>query len=818
MAETGKKSVVSTKPQSDRGGFDLGTTEMAKLIADFDWSQTALGPIDTWPQHLRTAVNIVLDSPVPIVMLWGRDGILIYNDAYSVFAGGRHPQLLGSKVVEGWPEVADFNQNVMKQVLAGKTLSYEDQRLTLLRNGSPEEVWMNLNYSPVRDDKGKPAGVLAIVNETTDGAQAKEALRQSDERFRFISRATNDVIWDWDLLTNRIWWNETFKTVFGYKAAEIEPAIESWYNRLHPEDQERVVKGIHGIIDSGGKNWSDEYRFRRADGTYAIILDRGYALHDKEGKPYRMLGSMLDITERKEAEEALQSERSRLYSFFGQAPAAIAVVHGPDHRYELVNSFYQKITNRTEKELLGRTIREVFPELAGQGVYEVFDTVFSTGEPFVAQEFSVIFDRTGTGSMEEGYFNFVAQPIKSSRGIVERILIHAVEVTEQVLARQKVKESEEQFKIFANNIQNLAWMAKPEGEIYWYNQQWYDYTGSNLEEMQGWGWERAHHPDHVERVVKFVKKAWKIGETWELTFPLKGADGQYRWFLTRADAVKDATGKVIRWIGTNTNIDEQKKAEDALKELNATLERRIDERTRELTAANKELSRSNVELEDFAYVASHDLQEPLRKISAFAGLLESDYKKELPADAQVYITGLKTSSTRMRTLINDLLTYSRVTTKVQPFKQVDLNSTVKEVFEDLQTRINETSATIKADKLCTIEGDPLQIRLLLQNLISNALKYKQEGVTPVIWIKSIDTDEYCTISIADNGIGFNEQYIDKIFTIFQRLHGRTAYEGTGVGLAICKKIIDRHGGTITAKSKEGEGSTFIVTLPKKQKK
>ncbi len=164
---------------------------------------------------------------------------------------------------------------------------------------------MNLNYSPVRDDNGKPAGVLAIVNETANGAQAKEPQKQSDERFRLISRATNDVIWDWDLLTDQIWWNEAFKTVFGYKAAEIEPAIESWYNRIHPDDQEKVVTGIHKIIDSGGKNWSDEYRFRRSDGSYATILDRGYALHDKEGKPYRMLGSMLDITERKQFENNL---------------------------------------------------------------------------------------------------------------------------------------------------------------------------------------------------------------------------------------------------------------------------------------------------------------------------------------------------------------------------------------------------------------------------------------------------------------------------------------------------------------------------------
>ncbi|HSH18071.1 MAG TPA: ATP-binding protein, partial [Candidatus Saccharimonadales bacterium] len=489
-----------------------------------------------------------------------------------------------------------------------------------------------------------------------------------------------------------------------------------------------------------------------------------------------------------------------------------------EHRYELANPFYQKVINRTEQQLLGRTIREVFPEMSGQGIYEVFDGVSETGKPFVANEFPATFDRSGLGRPEQGYFNFVAQPIKDDKGNVERILIHAIEVKEQVLARQRVKESEEHFKTFANNIQNLAWMAESDGGIYWYNQQWYDYTGSNFEEMQGWGWDKVHHPEHIDRVIQFIKKAWKLGETWELTFPLRGADGQYRWFLTRAYAVKDESGKVVRWIGTNTNIDEQMKAEAALKEMNATLEQRVNGRTEELVAANKELSRSNIELQDFAYVASHDLQEPLRKIISFAGLLESDYKKELPDEAQVYVTGLQKSSIRMRTLINDLLNYSRVTTKAQPFSRVDLNFTIKEVIDDLQSRIDETSATIKIGKLCSIEADPLQIRLLLQNLVSNALKYKKADVAPIIKITSKITSGNCIISIEDNGIGFDEQYTDRIFTIFQRLHGRTTYEGTGIGLAICKKIVDRHDGTITAKSKEGEGSTFIVTLPKHQKK
>lgn len=926
----------------------LGNGDMAKLTVAYDWSKTSLGTITEWPQCLKTAASMIMQSPVPIVILWGADGIMIYNDAYALFAGSKHPRLLGSKAVEGWPEVADFNRHVMDMGLKGKSVAYKDQALTLYRKNKAEQVWMDLSYSPIMDENGKPTGVMAIITETTERAKAERSMRQSDERFGLISKATNDVIWDWDLITDNIWWNESFKTSFGYKASEIEPAIESWYNRIHPDDREEVVKGIHQVIDNGGKQWSDEYRFRRSDGSYAIVLDRGYALHDEDNKPYRMLGSMLDITRRnedkaalqqqlqvtetltnnataclflidqdglvtflnpsaqdvtgysskdavgkpmhslvhhshpdgspypetecplvatyrdgapnplhediffrkdgtsfnalitgtplpaiggrhgtvvefrditaeKQAQLALQAERTRLYEFFSQAPAAIAVVEGPDHRYELANPFYQKVFNRLEKDLLGRTIREVYPEVAGQGIYEIFDTVYRTGEAFAIDEFPAAFDRSGEGKVEKGYFNFVAQPIKNTSGVVERILIHAIEVTEQVLTRQKIQDSEEQFKAFANNIQNLAWMADLDGWIYWYNRQWYDYTGTDLEEMQGWGWNKVHHPDHIDSVVKFVSKAWHKGETFELTFPLKGKDGQFRWFLTRAYAVKDDDGKVVRWIGTNTNIDEQKKAEAELKELNSTLEQKVCERTGELTAANKELARSNIELQDFAYVASHDLQEPLRKITAFAGLLESDYKDILPPDAVEYVRGLQRSSTRMRTLIDDLLTYSRVTTKAEPFKTVDLKIVVQDLLEDLQSRIDETKADIKIDRLSKVVGDPVQLRLLLQNLISNALKYKKEDVAPRIRIASKKVGDMCIISVQDNGIGFDESYNDRIFTIFQRLHGRTKYEGTGIGLAICKKIVERHNGNITAQSQEGEGSTFIVSLPFKQK-
>lgn len=247
-----------------------------------------------------------------------------------------------------------------------------------------------------------------------------------------------------------------------------------------------------------------------------------------------------------------------------------------------------------------------------------------------------------------------------------------------------------------------------------------------------------------------------------------------------------------------------------------------------LKSFNTKLEQSNRELQDFASVASHDLQEPLRKIQAFGDLLTREYGPLLPETGQQYLQRMQNAAGRMQTLINDLLAFSRVTTKAQPFIPVDLNQVVREVLSDLEVHIQAVGGQVEVDQLPTIDVDPLQIRQLLQNLISNALKFHQTGLSPLIRISAqvsqpssttgdkVDAIEVCQISIEDNGIGFDEKYLDRIFTVFQRLHYRNEYEGTGVGLAICRKIAERHGGSITAKSCPGSGSTFLVTLPVQQ--
>jgi len=256
---------------------------------------------------------------------------------------------------------------------------------------------------------------------------------------------------------------------------------------------------------------------------------------------------------------------------------------------------------------------------------------------------------------------------------------------------------------------------------------------------------------------------------------------------------------------------------------NETLASKVSERTQELMIYSDELSRSNRELEDFAFVASHDLQEPLRKIQAFSDRLETMFKDDLGEKGLDYIGRMKNAAQRMSNLINDLLEFSRVTTRGKEFTDTDLNNVLSEILSDLEIAIKESDTKITIDEMPVIQADPSQMHQLFLNLLSNAVKFRRPDVAPLININYQHQREYSEvhgediewqiITVKDNGIGFSEEYTDKIFVPFQRLHGRSQYKGTGIGLSVCRRIVERHGGTITAQSESGEGATFIIKLP-----
>ncbi|RYD57842.1 MAG: PAS domain S-box protein [Sphingobacteriales bacterium] len=574
---------------------------------------------------------------------------------------------------EGWWDVTAV------KMIDGLAVTFTD-----ITEKKEAEERIRANYLELINTKEK----LKKLNEELEDSVAERThrLASSEERFRLVTKATNDAIWDWDLVNNTIWWGESFFNMFGYDKEEITN-VNYWLEKVHPEDQARVKQSIYKEINNNEKQWSSEYQFRKADGSYALLLDRGYILHNENDIPYRMLGSMMDITSLRAAQAEV-------------------------------------ISNIEQREFL------------------------------------------------------------------------------------------------AESMPLIVWTAEAHGSVTFLNQSFTAYTGIPVDKALQFGWLKCVADDSIEELKEALKNAIKSKNDFSLELKLKRQDGNYRWFLLRARAKKDADGKILMWVGTNTDIHEQKLT-------NEILEQRVRERTLELQHTNEELENSNHDLQQFASVASHDLKEPLRKIHMFSTILRDKHLAELDGSA-TYLERIISSSARMTKLINDLLSFSRLSA-VNLFEPVNLNSVINEILADLELFIEEKEASVNiVQKIPIIEAIPGQMRQLFQNIISNALKFTRPGLKPEVNItsaliakKSFESVEsadgkFCRISISDNGIGFDEQYLNKIFTIFQRLHTKQEYEGTGIGLAICKKIVEKHSGLLTASSKEDEGATFTFILPLKQ--
>lgn len=371
---------------------------------------------------------------------------------------------------------------------------------------------------------------------------------------------------------------------------------------------------------------------------------------------------------------------------------------------------------------------------------------------------------------------------------------------------------EEQFKIMADSAPVLIWISGTDKLCYFFNQGWLNFTGRIMQQEYGNGWAEGVHPDDLNRCLDIYVSNFDQRKEFRMEYRLKRADGMYRWLLDHGVPRYTSSGDFAGFIGSCIDIDDKKLAEEKLESI-------VEQRTSELRQAIVELKRSNEELEQFAYAASHDMKEPIRKILVYSqSVLESS------AQTPQLIEKIKEAAHRMNALIDDLLDLSRVRKDESLFEQVDLNEVIEDVHNDLELLVLEKKAIIHTTQLPVLSGIKEQLRQLFYNLLSNAIKYSKEEVAPKIEITLNEVPEqielldpskkYIEVILKDNGIGFQQEYAEKIFTIFQRLHGRGKYSGTGVGLALCKKVMQNHEGNIYATSTPGEGSVFHVILPK----
>jgi two-component system CheB/CheR fusion protein len=624
------------------------------------------------------------------------------------------------------------------------------------------------------------------------------------------------------------------------KSLRVKTANKSFYNifKVNEQDTEGVL-----IYDLGNKQWNipelrrllekilpEKSIFNDFEVTHSfpivgelIMLLNAREVINKINSEKLILLSIEDITDRKKAQRKVIESEDRYHNMIYSSPSLISILTGEEMIIDIANDALLNSWGKN-KDVIGKSIFSVLPEIVVQGFDKILLNVYKTGTPFHSYETPVTLNRHGKKDLI--YYSFVYQPQRDVSGEIKGVAIIANEVTPQAILNKKIKESEENFRLLAELVPEKISKADALGNIFFFNQNWLSYSGLSIESLKDNGWMKIMHPDELNEITKRWQYSIKTGNNFEMEIRLLNKKGEYKWHLSRVSAVKDDNGKILKWLGATTEIQKQVNQREAL-------ENAVKKRTNELSVANgslaiknEELQKMNKELESFAYVSSHDLQEPLRKIQTYAGRILEKENEKLSANSKKYFRIMQDSAKRMQTLIEDLLAFASLTTAERKFEKIDFSDIIEKIKIELKETIEEKHANIEVRELCPANIIVFQFHQLMQNLISNALKFSRLKHPPHIIIKSSIIEgsklkslnlsskiKYCHITVTDNGIGFEKKFSEIIFEVFQKLHSKEEYPGTGIGLAIVRKIVDNHNGIITATSKLNKGTTFDIYIP-----
>jgi PAS domain S-box-containing protein len=773
-------------------------------------------------KSIEKTFSLFMHAPMVVGLVTGDDYLLEMANEAAFKLWGKGPEMIGKPILHGLPELE--GQGVIERFdqvrTSGQPYFANEVPITSFVDGKEEQHYFNLVYQPYYGEESRqPTGVFTISYDVTEQVKARQKAQESEEKYHGLFESmeqafciievlfdTNKQAQDYRFLeTNPVFEKQTgLKDAVGKTARELVPDLESHWVEFY------------GKVAITGKSLSFHDESKAMNRWFEV---NAFKIGSSNSSKVAILFS--DITERKQVEEAIKQSESNLRNTILQAPVAIGILKGPSFVVEIANDAMYELWGRSKEELQGKSIFVGLPEVKDQGYEELLTGVYTTAERFSAQGIPVTLPRNGR--VETVYINLLYEAFREADGRVSGVIAVATDVTDQVVARMKVEESNKDFQFVTDFMPQMIWVTRPDGYHYYYNKQWYDFTGLTYGETEGEGWNGVFHPDDQQRAWQLWRHSLATGEPYEIEYRCRRYDGQYRWVLGRALPLKDESGTILKWFGTCTDIHDQKIEAQLLEE-------KVKERTEELQKANQELKRSNKNLEEFAYAASHDLKEPTRKIHVFAERLKDSLGDRLQESEKQYFQRMELASKRMSTLIDDLLTYSEVSQKATLEQEVDLNFIIDCVLSDLDLEIEQKRATIQVSKLFHMTGHRRQLQQAFQNLISNALKYSKPEVAPVISItcgkiKGSDTGlhftteqqakEFYQVMVKDNGIGFEQEDAERIFNVFTRLHGMAEYKGTGVGLSIVRKVIENHHGYIWAESQPSEGATFKILLPSK---
>lgn len=571
----------------------------------------------------------------------------------------------------------------------------------------------------------------------------------------------------------------------------IGKIVENVLEIRNEETESIVMNPLIKVMQENKVMWLGNHAVLKRKDDSKIYIDGSVApihSHNKE-----LVGSVLvfrDVSKDKEVQLALLNSLKETKDYkYAIDESAMVVITNQKGSITYTNDNFCKVSKYSREELIGRDHRIINSGYHSKEFMRELWTTIANGEIWKGE----VKNRKKDGSLY--WVDTTIVPFLNDKGKPYQYIAIRSEITER-------KQVEENFLTLANNMSQLVWMADADGSIFWYNQRWFDYSGTTLEEMKGWGWTKVHHPDHLERVVNKIKEYFDSGEVWEDSFPLRGADGHYRWFLSRAVPVLDAHGKVIRWFGTNTDTTVLKEVEE-----------KLVEKRRELEAKVEELYKSNSELDRFVYSASHDLRAPLKSMLGLIGIVMSSEDPN-NTDQKTRLEMLNDSVIKLDSFIEDILNYSRNTRMGVVMEEINFGEILEEIrnghkFMEGANKLKPLVEIIQKEKFIS---DKKRIIVILNNIISNAIKYRDTSKKESFVSVFIECDsKKAVITIEDNGIGIAEDKQEKVFDMFYR--ATKLSNGSGLGMYIVKETLEKLDGIITLESSLNKGTKFNIQIP-----
>ncbi len=765
--------------------------------------------------HVNQPEEMLSDRFLVSILEHAHDAIIATNDDGVLISWNK-----GAEALFGLPKAAAIGRPV--EEVAGGEWPEQLPRLIaqIRRTGSAEghleliclrtdgkvisvELWM----SPVPDDAGNPIGFSVVLRDIARRKRAERALRESEDRYRTVVETASDGIITIDAKSNILFFNPAAEQIFGYRADEITGRK---ITVLMPEVLgNRHTMSLQEYLETGQKHmpWTGIELTGLHRSGQEIPLEISFGEVYLEGRRL-FTGIVRDVSVRKQAEETLQRNKNRLslavevtgLGIYEHAVPLDEHTYHSDRWAEILG--YQLDELPAPEDRLPWVIEQVHPE--DRPKIEAAYTAFVEGRtPGYVVELRMR-HKSGSWHWIRGYSKAMA---RNESGKVTRVLGVMEDITER-------KRSEERFRLAVEAAPNAMVMVDPGGRIVLANQQAEVLFGYGREQLLGMAIEnlvperfRGAHPDlRAEYFEAPVARPMGAGRD----LFARRSDGSEFPVEIGLTPIQMPEGTFV--LGAIVDTTVRKQLEDTLRQANQELEHRVAQRTKELIDANEKLERSNIELTRFAYIASHDLQTPLRSISGFVQLLQQDYHDQLDEQAHHWIDRVVYNTKRMKIQIEDLLAYSRVDSRARPFTEVELGLAFLDAVDSLSASILDANANVTCEDLPAVHGDRSQLVQLLQNLLENGIKYNTSA-RPAVHVAAEQNQDEWIVRVVDNGIGIDGRYGDQIFELFRRLHTQQAYPGTGIGLAVCRRIVHRHGGRIWVESDPGKGSVFYFSIP-----